>query len=122
MQSRKPTGSGLQFVFYALFVFALLTGLFALIGVLGFASSLEANAFLLRSMLGPLADLLLGGLRSGLQLVGVLGFVIMAGLGGLLFAAGRLSARQAGLAACGAQVEGTVAALMADRSPAGDGA
>lgn len=122
MQSRKPAGSGLQFVFYALAALALLIGLFALIGVLGFASSLEANAFLLRSMLGPLADLLFGGLRSGVQLVGVLAFVIMAGLGGVLFLAGRLTARQAGLAARVARLEEAIAALTADRSPARNGA
>lgn len=34
MQSRKPAGSGLQFVFYALAALALLIGLVALIGVL----------------------------------------------------------------------------------------
>lgn len=122
MRSQKPAGSGLQFVFYALAALALLIGLVALIGVLSFASSLEANAFVLRSMLGPLADLLLDGLRSGVQLVGVLGFVIMAGLGGVLFVAGRLTARHAGLAARVAQLEETVAALTIGRSPAGDGA
>lgn len=76
---------------------------------------------MLSSILGPLADLLLGGLRSGVQLVGVLSFAIMAGLGGVLFVAGRLTARQAGLAARVAHLEGTVAALTAGRSPAENG-
>ncbi len=104
MTKEKATSTG-SVVLYVLATIAALTGLVAMLFILSFSDALRSNAFMLSAALGPLADLLFQGLQSVAQTVGVIVLVIMLGIGGLLFVAGKLIARQVSLAARIARLE-----------------
>jgi hypothetical protein len=93
--SRVPL---LTIALYVLAAAAALAGVLLLMSILGFAHSMEAQSFLLRVAVGlPLADLLVGALRSGTQTVAVTIFAVMLAIASLLYVAGVLVARAADL-------------------------
>ena len=91
--------SALTIVLYTLAAVAFLLALVLLIVVLNLDAAVESNAFLLRSIMGPLADVLLAGLLSAAQIVGVLMITMMGSIGILLVGGGQLAAGHTGLVA-----------------------
>ena len=89
--------SALTIILYTLATVAFLLALVLLVGVFNLDAAIEGNAFLLRSIMGPLADVLLAGVLSAAQIVGVLMATILGSMGILLVGGGQLAARHASL-------------------------
>ncbi len=91
--------SALTIVLYTLAAVAFLLALVLLIGVLNLDAAIESNAFLLRSIMGPLADVLLAGVLSAAQIIGMLMIAMLGSIGILLVGGGQLAAGHMGLVA-----------------------